>query len=53
MFDNVVMCYRPNLPNVLDGVSMTIKAGDKVGVVGRTGSGMCLIERVLVEGECL
>lgn len=31
--------YRPKTPLVLKGVSVTIKGGHKVGVVGRTGSG--------------
>ncbi|XP_069810525.1 ATP-binding cassette sub-family C member 10 isoform X2 [Dendropsophus ebraccatus] len=38
-FRDVVLCYRPGLPNALDGVSVTIGAGEKIGVVGRTGSG--------------
>lgn len=33
------MKYRPNAPFVLKGITCTFKAGDKVGVVGRTGSG--------------
>lgn len=31
--------YASDLPLVLDGVSFDIKAGEKVGIVGRTGSG--------------
>lgn len=31
--------YRPQLDNVLNEVSFTIKKGQKVGVVGRTGAG--------------
>ncbi|XP_063774836.1 ATP-binding cassette sub-family C member 10 [Pseudophryne corroboree] len=38
-FRDAVLCYRPGLPNALDGVSFTISAGEKVGIVGRTGSG--------------
>jgi ABC-type multidrug transport system fused ATPase/permease subunit len=33
------MSYRPGLPNVLHGISLSIKAGEKIGVVGRTGAG--------------
>ncbi|KAJ7777514.1 ABC protein [Mycena maculata] len=38
-FKNVEMAYRPGLPNVLHGISMSIKPGEKIGVVGRTGAG--------------
>ncbi|CAM6104569.1 unnamed protein product [Calypogeia fissa] len=36
---DVVMRYRPNLPPVLHGVSISIKPMEKLGVVGRTGAG--------------
>lgn len=36
---DVQMRYREGLPLVLRGVSATISGGEKVGVVGRTGSG--------------
>jgi ATP-binding cassette subfamily C (CFTR/MRP) protein 1 len=38
-FYNVDFAYRPGLPLVLKGVSFTIKPGEKVGIVGRTGAG--------------
>ncbi|GAA6046061.1 hypothetical protein NBRC10513_002062 [Rhodotorula toruloides] len=31
--------YAPNLPSVLKAVSFEVKGGEKVGIVGRTGSG--------------
>jgi ABC-type bacteriocin/lantibiotic exporter with double-glycine peptidase domain len=34
-----VLRYRPGLPLVLRGVSFEVAGGDKVGLVGRTGSG--------------
>ncbi|XP_063007881.1 ATP-binding cassette sub-family C member 10 isoform X2 [Melospiza melodia melodia] len=38
-FQQVVLVYRPGLPNALDGVSFTVYPGEKLGIVGRTGSG--------------
>jgi len=38
-FDNVAVRYRKDTPLVLKGVSFDIKAGEKVGICGRTGSG--------------
>ncbi|XP_067441604.1 ATP-binding cassette sub-family C member 10 isoform X1 [Thunnus thynnus] len=38
-FRNVVLVYRDGLPNALDGVSLVVRPGEKVGIVGRTGSG--------------
>ncbi|KAJ7708108.1 P-loop containing nucleoside triphosphate hydrolase protein [Mycena rosella] len=55
-FKNVTMAYRPGLPNVLHGISLKIKAGEKIGVVGRTGAGkssltLCLLRIVEYSGE--
>ena len=36
---DVVLSYRPELPPVLKGLSMSIQAGEKIGIVGRTGAG--------------
>ncbi|XP_061847183.1 ATP-binding cassette sub-family C member 10 isoform X2 [Colius striatus] len=38
-FHQVVLAYRAGLPNALDGVTFTVYPGEKVGIVGRTGSG--------------
>lgn len=38
-FQDVVLRYRPELPPVLHGISFTITASEKVGIVGRTGAG--------------
>ena len=37
--NDVVMSYREGLPPVLKGISMSIRDGEKIGVVGRTGAG--------------
>lgn len=38
-YEDVWMRYRPELDPVLKGVTFTVSAGDKIGIVGRTGSG--------------
>lgn len=46
--------YRPNLPVVLKDISFEVKPREKVGVVGRTGSGKSSLAMVLcrlVEAE--
>ncbi|KAJ3116514.1 hypothetical protein HDU96_009500 [Phlyctochytrium bullatum] len=46
-FKNVEMKYAPELPLVLKGVSFAIKDGQKIGVVGRTGSGKSSLMQAL------
>ncbi|GAA5895556.1 uncharacterized protein JCM6883_001546 [Sporobolomyces salmoneus] len=38
-FEHIDLRYRPELPAVLRDLSIEIKPGEKVGVVGRTGAG--------------
>uniref|UniRef100_A0AAQ5ZJQ3 ATP-binding cassette, sub-family C (CFTR/MRP), member 10 n=1 Tax=Amphiprion ocellaris TaxID=80972 RepID=A0AAQ5ZJQ3_AMPOC len=38
-FRDVALTYRDGLPNALDGVSLVVQPGEKIGIVGRTGSG--------------
>eukprot|EP01016_Furgasonia_blochmanni_P006658 TRINITY_DN12679_c0_g3_i1.p1 TRINITY_DN12679_c0_g3~~TRINITY_DN12679_c0_g3_i1.p1 ORF type:complete len:506 (+),score=73.61 TRINITY_DN12679_c0_g3_i1:69-1520(+) len=38
-FDRYSVRYRENLPLVLKNVSLSIRCGEKIGVVGRTGAG--------------
>ncbi|KAJ9110597.1 hypothetical protein QFC22_006715 [Naganishia vaughanmartiniae] len=61
-FDNVALRYRSELPLVLKGLSFSVQAGEKIGIVGRTGAGkssclqalLRLVEldegRILVDG---
>ncbi|KAJ7917702.1 hypothetical protein B0H13DRAFT_1994625 [Mycena leptocephala] len=37
--ENLVVKYSPELPAVLQDISFTLKAGERVGLIGRTGSG--------------
>lgn len=34
-FRDVRMSYRPGLPEVLKGITMSVRGGEKIGVVGR------------------
>ena len=42
-FRNVWMRYRPQTPEVLKGISFMINGGQRVGICGRTGSGLKII----------
>ncbi len=63
--ENVKFSYNDDLPNVLKGIDLTIKKGDRVGIIGKTGCGksttvdilMGLLEptegKILLDGEDL
>lgn len=36
---DVTMAYRKDLPDVIRGISLDVRGGEKIGVVGRTGAG--------------
>lgn len=46
-FNNVEMRYRPELPLVLRGLSMHVRGGERIGIVGRTGAGKSSIMSAL------
>jgi ABC-type multidrug transport system fused ATPase/permease subunit len=47
-FREVIMRYRPELDPALRGLSFKVDAGEKVGIVGRTGSGKSSIITTLL-----
>lgn len=46
-FEDLVFRYRPDLEPVLRGISCTIPAGCRVGIVGRSGSGKSTLAKLL------
>ena len=46
-FNNVIARYAPQFPPVLKGISFTIPAGARVGIIGRTGSGKSTVLQAL------
>ncbi|KAJ3129883.1 hypothetical protein HK098_007637 [Nowakowskiella sp. JEL0407] len=45
--ENLKLRYAPELPLVLKGLTFTVKDGEKIGIVGRTGSGKSTIMSAL------
>lgn len=39
MFKDYSLRYKPELDDVLKKLSFTVRPGEKIGIVGRTGSG--------------
>ncbi|AYC32735.1 type I secretion system permease/ATPase [Pseudomonas cavernae] len=46
-FDQVQFRYRPDGSEVLRSISLTIQAGEVIGIVGRSGSGKSTLTRLL------
>lgn len=46
-FEDVHLRYAKHLPQVLKGLSFTVPAGSKVGIIGRTGSGKSTLFQAL------
>ncbi|CAN3376554.1 hypothetical protein DIURU_002695 [Diutina rugosa] len=46
-FAQVGLRYRPNLPRVLNDLTISVKGGEKVGICGRTGAGKSSIMAAL------
>lgn len=44
---DLVVSYRPELPPVLKGITVTVKPGERIGIVGRTGAGKSTITSCL------
>ncbi|MBS3917001.1 MAG: type I secretion system permease/ATPase [Sulfuritalea sp.] len=49
-FDQVVFRYRPDSPEVLRGIDLTIQPGEVIGIVGRSGSGKSTLAKL---AQCL
>ena len=47
VFDNVQFKYPNTTTNALDSVSFAIESGERVGIIGRTGSGKTTVGRLL------
>jgi len=46
-FDQVAFRYRPEAPPVLHGLSLDVKPGEVIGIVGRSGSGKSTLTKLV------
>jgi ABC-type bacteriocin/lantibiotic exporter with double-glycine peptidase domain len=51
--ENLSARYSPDGPEVLHGISFDVKSGERVGIVGRTGSGKVRKESSVRESTTL
>lgn len=47
VLNNVTFKYRPDLPPVLNNISLDVKAGEMIGIVGPSGSGKSTLARLI------
>lgn len=45
---NLTFRYRPDLPPALENISLSVKPGQTLGIIGRTGSGKTTLANLLV-----
>jgi ABC-type multidrug transport system fused ATPase/permease subunit len=48
-FEHLTLKYRPDLPPVLKDINFSVKAGERIGIIGRTGAGKSSIMTVLFQ----
>lgn len=46
-FENITFRYRPGMPEILRNVSLSVNAGQVIGIVGRSGSGKSTLTKLL------
>ncbi|WP_299014857.1 type I secretion system permease/ATPase [uncultured Photobacterium sp.] len=47
-FKDIVFRYQPDIPQTINGLSLDIRAGETLGVVGTSGSGKSTLARLLL-----
>lgn len=50
--EDLVIKYAPDLPEVIHGISFSLKAKERVGLLGRTGSGKSTLAMSVLRFVC-